>query len=116
MSRVGVEFARRRADLRAGMVRLDRATHTWPALVQNGAVQMLETGEVFLLGVPRAADGQQVAGSVLVRAIGEGTAGVVRIGEKAKDATAADVIATLVGAVPVVRAADRLREVEQAEV
>jgi hypothetical protein len=114
MSRVAVRFAERRAALRADMVRLDKATHTWPALVRDGAVQMLETGEVFLLGVPRAADGQQVAGSVLVRAIGEGTAGVVRIGEKAKDGGTADAIAGLMGVVPVVPAADRLREVERA--
>jgi hypothetical protein len=101
-SRAVVAYAEQRAALAAGMIRVNPHTLTWPALINGGAVHNLQTGQVYRLGEPRAADPQQVAGDVLIRALGVGTRGAAQIAKSAKNAQPADAIPTLAGAMPLV--------------
>jgi hypothetical protein len=101
-SRAIVAFAEQRAVLEASTLRLDTRTLTWPALIRDGAVHNLQTGEVYRLGEPKPADPQQVTGDVLIRAIGAGTRGIEQIGKKTRDGQTADAIPALAGAVPLV--------------
>jgi hypothetical protein len=109
-SRAVIVYAEQRAALLAGMVRVSPTTLTWPTLVNGGAVHNLETGEVYRLGEPRAADPQQVTGDVLIRALGVGARGAAQIAKCAKNAQPADAIPTLAGAMPLV-----LRPIEAGE-
>jgi hypothetical protein len=95
-------YAQQRAALQAGMIRLDRQTGTWPALIAGGAIHNLQTGEVYLLTVPKAADPQQVSGDVLIRALGVGTRGAAQIGKATQDGAAANAIPVLAGSLPLV--------------
>ncbi len=101
-SRGMVVFAEQRAALAATTLRLDARTLTWPALIRDGAVHNLETGEVYRLGEPKPADPQQVTGDVLIRAVGVGSRGIAQIGKRTKDVQAADAIPALAGALPLV--------------
>ncbi len=101
-SRAMVAYTEQRAALAAGMIRVNPHTLTWPMLISDGAVHNLQTGEVYRLAEPRAADPQQVTGDVLIRALGVGTRGAAQIAKSAKNAQPADAIPTLAGAMPLV--------------
>lgn len=102
-SRSLVTYAETRAKLKAGAIHVDRQTLTWPTLVNGDAIHNLQTGEVYRLAEPRLADPQQVTGDAFIRALGAGTRGAVKVADRAKESNgAADAIATLGGALPLV--------------
>ncbi len=99
-SRAIVVYAEQRAALVSRTLNVDRKTLTWPALISDKAIHVIETGGVLLLDAPQDASPQQVASSALVRTTAVGTKGIENIGKKTQDGQSAHAIPELAGAIP----------------
>jgi hypothetical protein len=94
-------YAEQRAIIKAGIIKIDKETRTFPALVAGDAVHNLKTGAVYPLGRTRGANPQLATISGQVRALGIAAQAAERIGKGTKDAQAADALPGL-AALPLV--------------
>jgi hypothetical protein len=98
----GAVAASRRANLEARLVRVDRATRTWPVMLdlKTGLLVDLETGERARLGDVSRVDDRRLVISGQVRAVGLLAQSAERIAKGAKSADPGDMLPAIGQSVP----------------
>lgn len=101
-SRAAVAYANDKTALAARLLHVDKDTMTWPALLESGAIHVIQTGEVLALGKPKPGTPQQIMGDVVLRGLALGTRGAKDIAKATDNAEAAQAIPELAAALPLI--------------
>lgn len=94
-------WAIQKGDISSRLIKPDRASRAWPALLTEEGIHQLGNGRVLLLDVPRDLDSQAEWGDVLIRALGIAERGAKKVGtHKHGSSQSLDVIGATAAQVP----------------
>jgi len=103
----------RYANLQARLVWLDKATHTFPILVEKGLLVDFEAGERARLDAPSQPHVGRLVGSVQARVIGLLTQAAVQMAKSVKDGRAGSSLPAIAHSVPILDAGEWLPEIQE---